>query len=83
MPRRTFIAGSLVLLAAPLAAEALETGKVWRIGFLSPYSPDDDKTWRAALRRGLHDLGYVQGSNIVTDRSGPGRAPETFRIDLN
>src|SRR5215475_8888169 len=38
--RRTFLAGTgAVLLAVSLAAEAQQTGKVWRIGFLGNFSP--------------------------------------------
>jgi hypothetical protein len=59
MDRRAFLwapAGSL--LAALLAAEAQETAKVARIGFLAgslaggPHLPE-------AFRQGLRDLGYV------------------------
>ena len=39
MDRRTFLAGtSAVLLATPLAAEAQQTGKVYRIGYMSVVS---------------------------------------------
>ena len=37
MERRAFVAGSLAILAAPLAAAAQQTTKVCRIGLL-PYS---------------------------------------------
>ena len=61
MERRTFLA--LVpgaLLAAPLAAEAQPAGKVWRIGWLSPFA-DPPATFREALR----ELGYVEGKTFV------------------
>jgi ABC-type uncharacterized transport system substrate-binding protein len=62
------------LIPAPLAAEAQQAEKVWRIGFLSPYSADFDKTWRAAFKLGLRDLGYVEGKNLVIDeRHAKGR----------
>ena len=68
MDRRTFLAGTgAVLLAAPLAAEAQEAGKTWRIGFLSPYSADYVRSWRVALQHGLRDLGYVEGRNLVLE----------------
>ena len=38
MDRHAFLAGAAALLAAPLAAEAQQTGKVSRIGYLSPPS---------------------------------------------
>jgi putative tryptophan/tyrosine transport system substrate-binding protein len=68
MNRRTFLCGlTLGTLAAPLAVEAQEAGKTWRIGFLSPYSADFDQTWRAAFKQGLRDIGYVEGKNLVID----------------
>ena len=68
MDRRVFITivgGSIPVVS--LAAEAQEIGKVWRIGFLSPYGPDYDATWRAGFRLGLRDLGYFVGKNIVIE----------------
>jgi len=72
MERRTFmglISGGL--LATPLVAEAQQTGKVARIGFLSPASPSDAAgnpsdlaVLFAAFRERLRELGYVEGQNI-------------------
>jgi hypothetical protein len=62
--RRAFIYGaSFVLLAAPLAAEAQQAGKVYRIGFLSslPVPP-------TALADTLRKVRLVEGQNIVVDR---------------
>jgi len=68
MNRRTFLCGlTLGTLSAPVAVEAQEAEKTWRIGFLSPYSADYVKTWRAAFQHGLRDLGYVEGKNLVID----------------
>jgi putative ABC transport system substrate-binding protein len=58
---------TLSLILAPLAGEAQEAAKVSRIGFVSPYSADFDATWRAGFRKGLRDLGYVEGKNIVIE----------------
>jgi len=57
------------LLAAPLAAEAQQTGKVWRIAMLfAASSTDEDETRnRDALRDGLSVLGYAEGRNVVMD----------------
>jgi putative ABC transport system substrate-binding protein len=63
MERRAFLAGAAALLTAPLAAEAQSTGKVYRIGVLSPgpaTSPPIE-----AFRQGLRELGWVEGQNIV------------------
>ena len=39
MERRSFLAGSLSLLAAPLAAEGQPAGKLVRIGVVLPAEP--------------------------------------------
>jgi ABC-type uncharacterized transport system substrate-binding protein len=63
MDRRAFI-GTLVggLLAVPLAVEAQEAGKVWRIAVLRVGSPPDP--FVQPLKQGLRELGYVEGQNI-------------------
>ena len=55
------------LLAAPLAADAQQTGKVPRIGFLSLTSPSDRPFLLDAFRQRLRELGWVEGQNIVID----------------
>jgi len=67
MRRRTFLATvSGGLLTAPLAAEAQEAGKIWRIGLfhvgLDHIPPSLD-----GLRDGLKALGYEEGKNIHFD----------------
>ena len=75
MDRRAFI-GTVAggLLAAPLAAEAQQAGKVYRVGILvTPASdPGGARRWRFA--DGLRELGYVEGQNIAIEyRSSEGR----------
>jgi putative ABC transport system substrate-binding protein len=70
MNRRTFL-GTLAgaLLAAPLAAEAQQAGKVWRIGSLntSPIPvPDQNPIWDA-FRYRLRELGYIEGQNLTIE----------------
>ena len=55
------------LLAAPLAADAQQAGKVPRIGFLSLTSPSDRPPLFDAFRQRLRELGWVEGQNIVID----------------
>jgi putative ABC transport system substrate-binding protein len=93
MERRTFLAlvpGSL--LAAPLIAQAQPAGKVWRIGVLSSGSPSARAVARIdAFKRGLRELGYVEGRNIVIEsRWGegkyetlPGLAAELVRLKMD
>ncbi|MEO5699807.1 MAG: ABC transporter substrate-binding protein [Casimicrobiaceae bacterium] len=76
MDRRTFIAhvaGSL--LAAPLDARAQQAGKVYRLGILETIPAAQNTANLVALRKGLRDLGYVEGRNLVIEyRSADGRA---------
>jgi putative ABC transport system substrate-binding protein len=65
--RRAFLAGTgAVLLAAPLAAEAQQSGKVPRLCVLAADSLSSPWASRYnAFIRGLGDLGYVEGRNIT------------------
>jgi putative ABC transport system substrate-binding protein len=64
MDRRRFLLTSLAgALAAPLAAQAQQEGKVPRIGFLANVpSPGTE-----AFQKGLQELGYVEGQNIIVE----------------
>ena len=76
MDRRTFL-GALCLVVAPPAAGAQQAGKVPRIGVMAAgaaSSPD----LTDALRRGLSELGWVEGRNILIEwRYAEGR-PERY-----
>jgi putative ABC transport system substrate-binding protein len=66
--RREFI--TLVGGAAaawPLAARAQQAGKVPRIGFLGLASPSTFASRLEAIRLGLRDFGYVEGTNITIE----------------
>ncbi len=68
MNRRAFVTGFGAVLAVPLAAEAQQPEKVWRIGVLVPVEPESPTEPNvAAFRQGLHDLGYVEGQNIAVE----------------
>jgi len=79
--RRTFI-GTLAggLVAAPLAAEAQQTGQVYRIGFLGTATPSLMSVWLTAFREGLRERGYVEGKNIAIERRWGEGKPERFPI---
>jgi putative tryptophan/tyrosine transport system substrate-binding protein len=69
---RLILTLSLALLAAPLAAEAQEGTKVWKVGFLGG-SPSATRPFIEAFRQGLRELGYVDGQNIlIVHRSDEG-----------
>jgi len=76
MDRRTFIGGVAGgLLAAPLGAHAQQAGKVYHIGILETIPAAQNAANLSALRKGLRDLGYVEGRNLVIEyRSADGRA---------
>jgi ABC-type uncharacterized transport system substrate-binding protein len=66
---------ALALLAAPHAAHAQQAGKVYRIGILETIPAARNAANLDALRRGLRDVGYVEGRNLVIEyRSADGRA---------
>src|SRR5262245_57825492 len=75
MDRRVFltiVGGSI--LAAPVAGEAQQAGKNWRIGvIINSYlvvdgmGPTPRNEYVAALLRGLRDLGDVYGKDFVTE----------------
>ena len=78
LDRRTFIgraAGGL--LSTPLASRAQQVGKVYRIGILESIPAAQNVANLAALRKGLRDLGYVEGQNLIIEyRSADGRADQ-------
>jgi putative tryptophan/tyrosine transport system substrate-binding protein len=91
--RRAFVAGTLALLAAPLAAEAQPPAKMPLVGYISPGSSSDPVRLRRleAFRQGLRELGYVEGQNIAIeslwaegkDDRLPGLAAELVRLKVD
>ena len=68
--RRTFIgAVTASSLAAPRVGLAQLAGKAYRIGFLGAASASSPTSARRveALRKGLRELGYVEGKNVTVD----------------
>jgi hypothetical protein len=67
--RRGFIVGTLSLLAAPLAAEAQQTEKVRRIGYLNPLSLSESGTVPLvkAFEEGLRAHGWVVGQTLAIE----------------
>jgi putative ABC transport system substrate-binding protein len=64
---------ALSVVLAPLVAEAQQTGKVYRIGWLAPASLP---TTLDAFRDGLRVFGYVEGNNLVIEQRYANGKPE-------
>ena len=68
--------GALVLslLSTPLATEAQQAGKIWRIGLISvSYARIEDVFFQQ-----LRELGYVEGENLVVERRYSEERAERF-----
>ena len=79
MDRRTFIAHMIGAgPSAPLAAQAQQAGKVYRLGFLWD-GPAVFPDAMEAFRQGLRDLGYVEGRNIAIEYRWAEGKPERMR----
>jgi putative ABC transport system substrate-binding protein len=66
MRRREFITAIAGSAAAwPLTAQAQQTGKIARIGFLGAASASGYARQVEGFRSGLRDLGYIESTNIV------------------
>jgi putative ABC transport system substrate-binding protein len=61
--RRTFIAGIAAVLSAPLAAQEKKDPQ-YRIGVLDTVAEPPNSANLAQLRKGLEELGYVEGKNL-------------------
>ncbi len=74
MERRTFVGASVAaLFAIPMAAQAQLSSTTPSIGFLSNLSPTTGAANLDAFRRGLKDLGWIEGRNILIEyRSADG-----------
>jgi putative tryptophan/tyrosine transport system substrate-binding protein len=70
-PRSLLLALSTLLLAPCFSAEAQQTAKVYRLGYLTaaPLSAIQQRV--EAFRQGLRELGYIEGKNIVIEYRSP------------
>ena len=67
MKRREFIAGLGMTAIGPLAARAQQVPVV---GFLSSRSPDEAAGHTNAFRRGLEEMGFVEGVALPLSIAG-------------
>ncbi len=56
-----------VILIFVHQAEAQQSGKIHRIGYLSVRGPDREKRRLAAFHQGMRELGYIEGQNLVIE----------------
>ena len=59
--------GPLTFGAIPLAAEAQQAGKVYRIGYLSTPTRASVENGLQAFLRALQELGWVEGQNLIIE----------------
>jgi putative tryptophan/tyrosine transport system substrate-binding protein len=76
--RRAFIAGTLGLVVAPLGGEAQQAGKIPRIGIM--YAGSAPTPGADALRRGLAELGWVEGQNLLIENRYAEERPARFSV---
>jgi putative ABC transport system substrate-binding protein len=74
MNRRDTVLALAAIGALPLGSNAQQTGKIVRLGLLSPLSASAFAPNDQALRKGLSELGWVEGRNfVITTRYAEGR----------
>ena len=66
--RLVTIAAAFLLFSAPLAVEAQQPGKVYRVGVLTNKASDpaEARLWQA-FRSGLRERGWIEGQNILIE----------------
>ena len=69
MNRRDTILALIALAAATgsLVSVAQQQGKVWRVGVLSPTSASLSSSYAKAFLKGMRELGYIEGRNLVVE----------------
>src|SRR5689334_4058495 len=78
-PIRLIATFALVILTAPLAAQAQQAATVYRIGRLSPGSPLLVAHLWEIFRQRLHELGYVEGQNLILEARYAEGSPDRLR----
>jgi putative ABC transport system substrate-binding protein len=72
-----------LLLATPLGAVSQGTRRISRVGIAVATSPAAGRPNVDAFRRGLRELGYVEGQNIIIEERWADGKPERFASLIN
>jgi putative ABC transport system substrate-binding protein len=81
MRRRDFIAVCGAAAAWSFAARAQQARKVPRIGILwHAGSVEEGSDYLPVITKAFHDLGYIEGKNIVLEHRFPAEQPDRFRL---
>lgn len=93
MNRRDTVLALLAFGTAPPISFAQQQSKVWRIGFLAPYSRDFSLGAQrlGSFTRGMRELGYVEGRNYTIELRAaeenydrlPGLAAELVQLKVD
>jgi putative tryptophan/tyrosine transport system substrate-binding protein len=92
MTRRTIgllVTLTLAILVAPLAADAQQPTKVFRLGFISSSVTNVSHPFLTGLRQGLSELGYEESKNVTieyrfgTKEELPKLAEELARLQVD
>ena len=68
MNKKILLSAAIIVMAVAYQANAQERGKIPHIGILLPSAPNTAADANLeAFRQGLHDLGYVEGRNIILE----------------
>ena len=59
---------ALAVFASPLAAEAQQAGKVYRLGYLSAGSRESQEPFHQAFLQALNGRGWIEGQNLIVER---------------
>jgi len=77
--RRDFLINAGALLVVPFGVAAQQPSRVPRVGYLFSFTPAEGQHLWDACRRGLRELGYVEGRNILLEprwAAGRDRLPD-------
>jgi putative ABC transport system substrate-binding protein len=69
----------VLFFALCISAEAQQSTRTPRVGYLVPASPSAIADRREAFRQGLRELGYIEGKNIIVEYRYANGSPDRLR----